>query len=325
MEQVDLGTQGLRVSRLGLGCLGMSRSYGSADEAESIATIGRALDLGVTFLDTADVYGRGRNEELVGRAISARREEVQLATKFGQVVDESGNRGLDGSPEHARRACDASLARLGADVIDLYYLHRVDPKVPIEETVGAMADLVGAGKVRFLGLSEAAVGTIRRAHAVHPLTALQTEYSLWSRDVETEILPACRDLGIGFVAYSPLGRGFFAASFTSTADLDDGDWRRHHPRFQPGNLEQNRAYAERVEALARAKGVTSAQLALAWLLARGRDVVPIPGTRRVAHLESNAAAADVELSPEEVAAIADAVPPGSAAGDRYRDMTTIDR
>jgi aryl-alcohol dehydrogenase-like predicted oxidoreductase len=325
VEQVGLGSQGLRVSRIGLGCLGLSRSYGFADEAESIETIGRALDIGVTFLDTADIYGRGRNEELVGRAIATRRDEFQLATKFGQVVDESGNRGIDGSPEHARRACDASLARLGVDAIDLYYLHRVDPDVAIEETVGAMAEIVRAGKVRFIGLSEAAAGTIRRAHAIHPLTALQTEYSLWSRDVESEILPACRELGIGFVAYSPLGRGFFAAPLSSTAELEDGDWRRHHPRFQPGNLERNRTYAERIEALARARGVTSAQLALAWLLAQGTDVVPIPGTRRVAHLEYNAAATGIELSPEEVAAIGDAVPPGSAAGDRYRDMSTIDR
>jgi aryl-alcohol dehydrogenase-like predicted oxidoreductase len=322
VKQVALGSQGLRVSRIGLGCLGMSRSYGAAEDPDSIATLQRALDIGITFLDTADVYGRGHNEELVGRAIRSRRAEVQLASKFGQVRDDAGNRGIDGSPEHARRACDASLARLGVDVIDLYYLHRVDTRVPIEETVTAMAELVDAGKVRYLGLSEAGASTIRRAHAVHPITALQTEYSLWSRDVESDILPTCRELGVGFVAYSPLGRGFFTGTI-SLESLDPADWRRRHPRFQPDNLERNRTLVNRVEQLARDKGVATAQLALAWLLAQGEDVVPIPGTRRIDHLESNAAAVEIGLSSEDLSTIEEAVPRGAVAGDRYRDMSLV--
>ena len=323
VRRVPLGPQGLEVSRLGLGTMGMSHSYGRADDRESIATIGRALDLGITFLDTADMYGWGHNEELVARALGERRSEVQLATKFGNVIDEQGSRGVDGSPEHARRACDESLRRLATDVIDLYYLHRVDPKVPIEETVGAMAELVHAGKVRYLGLSEASAATLRRAHSVHPLTALQTEYSLWTRDVEAEILPACRELDIGFVAYSPLGRGFLTGAIASRDDLPDGDWRRGHPRFQEDNLEQNLRITKRIGELASARGVSAAQVALAWVLARGDDVVPIPGTRRVAHLEANAAALEIDLTPEELSALEEVAPPGVAAGDRYPDMTAV--
>jgi aryl-alcohol dehydrogenase-like predicted oxidoreductase len=325
MRQVALGAQGLEVSRLGLGCMGMSGTYGEADDIESRATIERALDLGVTFLDTADIYGFGHNEELVGSAIKSRRDEVQLATKFANVVDEDGTRRIDGSPEYVRRACDASLGRLGLDVIDLYYQHRVDDKVPIEDTVGAMAGLVDAGKVRYLGLSEASAATIRRAHSVHPITALQTEYSLWTRDVEDEILAMCRDLGIGFVAYSPLGRGFLTGSIESADELSKGDWRRAHPRFQEQHFDHNRELVERIEELATAKNLPPPQLALAWVMAQGDDVVPIPGTRRVGHLESNLAAMEVVMTDGDLAALDEVAPPGAAAGDRYPDMTPVNR
>jgi aryl-alcohol dehydrogenase-like predicted oxidoreductase len=325
VEQVTIGSKGLTVSRLGLGCMGLSRTYGDADDTESQATIERAIELGVTFLDTADMYGRGHNEELVGRAVRSRRDEVRLATKFGNVIDDDGKRGIDGSPDYVRRACDASLSRLGIDVIDLYYLHRVDTKVPIEDTVGAMADLVQAGKVLYLGLSEAAPTTLRRAHEVHPISALQTEYSLWSRDVETEVLATCRELGIGFVAYSPLGRGFLTGAINSVDDLPEGDWRRHHPRFQAGNIESNRELVSRIEDLASSKGASAPQLALAWVLARGDDVVPIPGTRRASHLESNVAALDIELTEDDLAALDDVAPVGAASGNRYPDMSAVNR
>jgi aryl-alcohol dehydrogenase-like predicted oxidoreductase len=301
MNQRKLGTQGLTVSALGLGCMGMSEFYGTRDDQESIATIHRAVDLGVTLLDTADMYGCGENERLVGRAIKGRRREVILATKFGNVRDERGNfLGVNGAPEYVRQCCDASLRRLGVDEIDLYYQHRVDPQVPIEETVGAMSELVRAGKVHYLGLSEAAPATIRRAMKVHPISALQTEYSLWTRDVEAEILPVCRELGIGFVAYSPLGRGFLTAKFKKAEDLPPGDWRRNSPRFQGENFERNLELVERIEALAMRKKCTAAQLALGWLLAQGDDIVPIPGTKRRKYLEENVAALNVELTPAEI-------------------------
>jgi aryl-alcohol dehydrogenase-like predicted oxidoreductase len=318
MELRTLGTQGLKVSALGLGCMGMSDFYGPADEAESLATLDRALELGVTFLDTADMYGPFRNEELLGRALKGRRDRVVLATKFGNRRSPEGAfLGVCGTPEYVRQACDASLRRLGVDVIDLYYQHRVDPAVPIEETVGAMAGLVRAGKVRWLGLSEAGAATIRRAHAVHPISALQTEYSLWTRDPEAGILPAVRALGIGFVAYSPLGRGFLTGRYRAPEDLADGDWRRQNPRFQGDNLRQNLRLVEQVEALAREKGLTAAQLALAWVLSRGGDVVPIPGTRRRSRLEENVAAAAVVLSAEDLRRLDEVAPPGAAAGARY--------
>jgi aryl-alcohol dehydrogenase-like predicted oxidoreductase len=310
---------------MGLGCMGMSEFYGSTDDDEGVATIQRALELGVTFLDTADMYGPFTNERLVGRAIAGRRDEVQLATKFGNVRGENGERlGIRGDAEYVRQACDASLERLGVDTIDLYYQHRVDKSVEIEETVGAMAELVRAGKVRYLGLSEASPDTIRRAHAVHPITALQTEYSLWSRDPEDAILPTVRELGIGFVAYSPLGRGFLSGRFRSPSDFPDDDFRRHHPRFQGENFERNMQLVERVEELASEKGVTAGQLALAWVLHRGGDVVPIPGTKRVSYLEENAAAADVALSDDELRQLDEIAPAGVAAGDRYADMSSID-
>lgn len=325
MEKVSLGSHGFAVSQLGLGCMGMSGIYGDSDDLESAATIERAVDLGVTFLDTADVYGLGHNEELVGHAVRARRDEVELATKFGNVVDAQGNRGIDGSPAHVHRACDASLGRLGVDVIDLYYLHRVDDKVPIEDTVGAMSELVVAGKVRYLGLSEASSATIRRAHAVHQITALQTEYSLWTRDVETDILATCRDLGIGFVAYSPLGRGFLTGTITSAEALPEGDWRRFHPRFQAERIERNQEIASRIEQLAASKNVTAAQLALAWVMAQGDDVVPIPGTRRTDHLESNVAALEIRLDEQDLAALDEIAPAGLEVGDRYPDMSLVNR
>lgn len=328
MQTRKLGRQGLEVSALGLGCMGMSDFYGSRDEAESLATIDRALDLGVTFLDTADMYGVGANEELVGRAVRERREWVVVATKFGNMRGEDGSfQGVNGRPDYVRSACDASLRRTGLEVIDLYYQHRVDPDVPIEETVGAMADLVAAGKVRFLGLSEAAPATIRRAHAVHPITALQTEYSLWSRDVEAEILPTCRELGIGFVPYSPLGRGFLTGHFTSPDDLEQGDSRRNHPRFQGDAFQRNLDLAAAVADIARDKGCTAAQLALAWVLAQGDDIVPIPGTKRRRYLEENVGALDVELTATDIAHIDQALPPGAARGARYpaSSMAAVNR
>jgi aryl-alcohol dehydrogenase-like predicted oxidoreductase len=306
--------------------MGMSEFYGSADEGEAVRTIHRALELGLNLLDTADAYGPYANEQLVGRAIRGRRDEVVLATKFGNVRDPAGARlGIRGDRDYVFQACDASLQRLDVDHIDLYYQHRVDPETPIEETVGAMAELVEAGKVRHIGLSEAAPETIRRAHAVHPVTALQTEYSLWSRDPEGEILPTVRELGIGFVAYSPLGRGFLSGRFRSPDDLPEGDFRRTSPRFQGENFDRNLALVERVEELAAEKGCTPGQLALAWVLTRGDDVVPIPGTTRVGHLEENVAALEVELTPEDLADLEAVFPAGVASGDRYGDMSTVDR
>ncbi len=321
MPTTPLGSQGLTVSRQGLGCMGMSEFYGPRDDAESIATIQRALDLGVTFLDTADMYGPFTNEELVGRAIAGRRDEVVLATKFANVRGADGAfLGIRGDAAYVKEACDASLRRLGVDHIDLYYQHRVDPRTPIEETVGAMAELVAAGKVRYLGLSEAAPDTIRRAHAVHPISALQTEYSIWARDPEAEILPTVRELGIGFVPYSPLGRGFLTGTVRRTDELAADDFRRFQPRFQGDNLEANVAIVERIDALARDHDATPAQIALAWVHAQGDDVVPIPGTKRRRYLEENAAALDVELSADDLATLDGA----EARGDRYEDMSSVD-
>ncbi len=318
MRTRRLGTQRLEVSEIGLGCMGMSDFYGGRDEAEAIATIHRALDLGVNFLDTSDVYGPFTNEILVGKAVAGRRDEVVLATKFGNVRDEDGSwRGVRGDAEYVRRACDASLQRLGTDHIDLYYQHRVDAGTPIEETVGALASLVEAGKVWSIGLSEAGPATIRRAHATHPVTALQTEYSLWSRDAEDQILPTVRELGIGFVAYSPLGRGMLSGRLRSVDDLEPDDVRRYHPRFQGENLDRNLELVERVREVAAEKGVTPSQLALAWVLAQGEDIVPIPGTKRVRYLEENVAAAEIELTSEDLAGIEAAFPKGAASGERY--------
>jgi aryl-alcohol dehydrogenase-like predicted oxidoreductase len=324
METIALGRQGLEVSRQGLGCMGMSDFYGPRDDAESIATIHRALDLGVTFFDTSDMYGPYTNEMLVGKALADRRDEAVIATKFGIVrdPDDPARRSVNGRPEYVRQSCDASLQRLGVDHIDLYYQHRVDPDTPIEETVGAMGELVTQGKVRFLGLSEAAPATIRRAQAVHPISALQTEYSIWSRDPEAVILPTLRELGIGFVPYSPLGRGFLTGKLRSLDDLDQADFRRYQPRFQGDNLADNVAIVDVVGQLASAKGCTPGQIALAFVHAAGRDVAPIPGTKRRAYLEENVAALGVELTEEDLAVL-DTVAP--AKGDRYADMSPVNR
>jgi aryl-alcohol dehydrogenase-like predicted oxidoreductase len=325
MEQRRLGQQGLEVSAEGLGCMGMSEFYGETDDAESIATIHRALELGVNFLDTADMYGPFTNERLVGRAIEGRRDEVVLATKFGNERAEDGSRiGVNGSPEYVHSACEASLERLGVDTIDLYYQHRVDKSVPIEETVGAMKELVDEGKVRYLGLSEASPDTIRRAHAVHPISALQTEYSLWTRDPEAEILPTIRELGIGFVAYSPLGRGFLSGRFQRPEDLPEDDFRRHNPRFQGDNFQKNLELVERVKEIADEKGATPGQLALAWVLHQGKDIVPIPGTKRRKYLEENVAAVEIELTDDDLRRLDEAAPVGATAGERYPDMSSID-
>ncbi len=321
METRSLGRQGLVVSAQGLGCMGMSEFYAGRDDAESVATIHRALDLGITFLDTADMYGPWKNEELVGRAIRDRRAEVVLATKFGNMRDEKGAfLGVNGRPDYVRACCEGSLKRLGVEAIDLYYQHRVDRTVPIEETVGAMAELVRQGKVRFLGLSEASPATLRRAHAVHPISALQTEYSLWTRDPEDAVLPACRELGVGFVAYSPLGRGFLTGRFRSFEDLPEGDYRRNAPRFQGENFAQNLDLVTKVEEIAKEKGCTPAQLALAWLHAQGADVVPIPGTKTRARLEENAGAPGIVLTAGDLARIDRVAPKGIAAGPRYPEM-----
>jgi len=327
MDTRKLGTEGLEVSAEGLGCMGMSEFYGAADDGESIATIHRALALGVTLIDTADIYGPHTNEVLVGEALIGRRDEVILATKFGIVRDPNNPtfRGVNGRPDYVRARCEDSLRRLNVDHIDLYYQHRVDPDVPIEETVGAMAELVDAGKVRFLGMSEASAETIRRAHAIHPISALQSEYSLWCRDVEAEILPTIRELGIGLVPYSPLGRGMLTGAITSTEKLDENDFRRKNPRFADGNIEHNLKLVERVKEIAQGLSCTPGQLALAWVLHQGTDVVPIPGTKRRTYLEENVAAAEISLSTSDLAELDAAMPVGAAAGDRYPQMQRLNR
>jgi len=326
MKTRHIGSDRLAVSALGLGCMPMAGMYGSQEETQSLRVLARALDLGCTFFDTADAYGPFTNERLVGTALAGRRDQVVIGTKFGNIRHEDGSfRGVNGDPAYVPLACDASLARLGVDYIDLYYLHRVDPQVPIEETVGAMGELVTAGKVRYLGLSEAAPATIRRAHGTHPITALQTEYSLWSRDPEREILPTLRELGIGFVAYSPIGRGFLAGGFADPSELSPSDVRRKHPRFLGDNLRANAEVAARLRDIAASHGCTPAQLAIAWLMAQGDDIVPIPGTGKIGHLEQNMAAADLELTEAEVRQLSEAFPPGAASGDRFADMSLLDR
>ena len=327
MKQRRLGTQGLQVSEISLGCMGMSEFYGPADEAEALAAIDRALELGVTMLDTADIYGYGDNERLVGRALRGRRDRVVVATKFGirRRKHAPGYRGISGRPEYVREACEASLARLGLDCIDLYYVHRVDAQVPIEDTVGAMAELVREGKLRWLGLSEPSLATLRRAHAVHPISAVQTEYSLWSRDPEGALLPALRELGVGFVAYSPLGRGFLTGAIRSAEALAGDDFRRGQPRFQGENLARNLAIVEKLRRIAARLRVTPAQLALAWVLAQGGDIVPIPGTKRRSYVEENLAAAALGLSPADLAEVEAAAPREAVAGTRYADMSFVDR
>ena len=319
MEERYLGRSGLKVSAMGLGCMGMSEFYGKGDPQESIATIHRAIDLGITFFDTADMYGHGANEELVGQALKGKRDKVVIATKFGIVRDpaDPAKRGINGRPDYVKKACEASLKRLGVDVIDLYYQHRVDPETPIEETVGAMAELVKEGKVRYLGLSEPGAQTLRRAHHVHPIAAVQSEYSLWSREVETEILPACRQLGIGFVPYSPLGRGFLTARIRSQKDLPEGDYRVHTPRFSPENLEKNTKLLPVIDEIAKKHGLTPAQVALAWIYAQGPEIVPIPGAKSRAHLEENVETFKKKISFLDVVRLAEAFPPGVAAGERY--------
>ncbi len=328
MQYRKLGHSSLSLSAIGLGCMGMSEFYGTRDDQESIGVIHRALDLEVNFLDTADIYGNGKNEQLVGKALEGRREQVVLATKFGNQRDAAGSFiGINGRPEYVRQACDASLRRLGIETIDLYYQHRVDANVPIEETVGAMSRLIEEGKVRYLGLSEAAPATLRRAHKTHPISALQTEYSLWSRDPEDELIAVCRELGTTFVPYSPLGRGFLTGKFKSPDDLEPGDWRRNNPRFQGDNFQQNLDLVHRIEEMAREKSCTPSQLALAWVLAQGEDMVPIPGSSRVPHLEENLAALEVSLSPEDLARINEVAPQGVAAGERYTEggMKVVNR